>query len=197
MIALSSENNTVNRIASCLAFGTHRTKLNDFLLRSPWLPKAMLNDMAINRLKKLHKKGYSVFIILDDSKKRKTGKYVQGAGEIYDPVTKTYMKGHQFLAATIYYRGHTIPYAIELYLKKSVAEELNEPFEKLSSLVKNIIEQIDIPFNAPVYVLTDSFYANKTVIKAARAKGFYYIGAIKTNRTFTINGVTAKKQYFA
>ena len=191
MIALSCENKTVCQIASYLAFGTHRTKLNDFLLRSPWSEADVLKDMAHNRLKNLYKKdkkGSPVFIIIDDSKKKKTGKHVQGAGKIFDPVSKTYMKGHQFIAAAIYYRNHTIPYAIKVYLKKNAAKELGEPFKKLSALAKEIIEKIDLPFNAPVYVLTDSFYANKTVLKAVLAKGFYYIGALKTNRTFIING---------
>ncbi len=191
MIALSSSNKTVSQIASYLTFGTHRTKLNDFLLQSPWNEVDVLKDMAHARLKKIYKKSNKkspVFVILDDSKKKKTGKHVQGAGKIYDPVSKTYIKGHQFLAATIYYKGHTIPYLIKLYLKKEVAKELKEPFKKLTTLAQEIIEQIDIPFDAPIYVLTDSFYSNKKVVNAARAKGFHYIGTLKENRTFTING---------
>ena len=90
-------------------------------------------------MKKLYKKDTPIFVVLDDSKKKKTGKYVEGAGKIFDPVTKTYMKGHQFLTATIYYRGYTIPYAIKLYLKKDIAKELNKPFKKLPALAKEII----------------------------------------------------------
>lgn len=191
MIALSSTNKTVCQIASYLTFGTHRTKLNDFLLRSPWNEVDVLKAMAMNRLNKLYIKGDKktpLFLIFDDSKKKKTGKYVEGTGKIYDPVSKTYMIGHQFLAATIYYKGYTIPYSISLYLKKNIAKELGEPFKKLTTLTQEIIEQFEIPFVAPIYVLTDSFYANKKVVNAARTKGFHFIGALKDNRTFVING---------
>ncbi len=56
MIALSCENKTINQISLGLAFGAHRTKRNDFLIRSPWNAKAVLKDMAIKTLKKLYKK---------------------------------------------------------------------------------------------------------------------------------------------
>lgn len=189
MIALSCENKTINQISFGLAFGAHRTKLNDFLIHSPWNEKDVLKDMANKTLKKLYKKGAPIFLVLDDSKKKKTGKHVEGTGTIFDPVAKTYMKGHQFLAATIYYRGYTIPYAIRLYLKKEISKELNKPFKKLPELAQEIINELDIPFNAPVYILTDSFYANKTVIDAARIKDFHFIGALKENRTFIIKGI--------
>lgn len=188
MMATSCENKTIRQISSLIAFGPHRSNHNDFVLSSPWDEEALLKDAANHRLERLAKKGEPVFAVIDDSKKKKSGKTVQGIGKIFDPVSKAYIQGHQMVTLTLYYRGQTIPYGIKLYLKKSVAQKLEKPFFKLSQLAQQLLESIDLPFEAKVYVLTDSFYANKTVIHSAVACGFVYIGALKENRTFIIGG---------
>jgi len=193
LMAASCEHNTVNKIVSLITFGAHRTNCNEFLLSDSWKEETVLKTLANRRLKrfyeKVSKKKNVAFAILDDSKKKKVGKKtVEGAGKIFDPAFKKYVHGHQILTLTIYYQGQTTPYGIKLYLKKSVAKKLNQPFKKLSELAVELINEISLPFDVPVYVLTDSFYVNKTVIAASRARGFHFIGALKTNRTFLVKG---------
>lgn len=56
MTALSSENKTANQIFLTLAIGADRTKLNGFLIHSPWNEEDVLKDMALKTLRKLYKK---------------------------------------------------------------------------------------------------------------------------------------------
>lgn len=193
LMAASCEHDTVNKIASFITFGAHRTNCNEFLLSPSWEEDVVLKNLANRRLRRLYKKlsrkKNVAFAILDDSKKKKVGKKtVEGAGKTFDPAFKKYVHAHQILTLTIYYQGQTTPYGIKLYLKKSVAKKLRQPFKKLPELAAELINEISLPFDAPVYVLTDSFYVNKTVIAASRARGFHFIGALKTNRTFFVKG---------
>jgi hypothetical protein len=187
---MSSEQKTVSRICSRLAFGSHRTKRNDFLIQSPWDETKVLKQIAIGQLKALYRPREPIFLVIDDSKKAKRGKRVEAVLKCFDPSPRQFIMGHQFVTAAIYYRGHTIPFAIRLYLNKASAKELKQTFKKLTALAAEIIDSFERPkeMKARVYVLVDSAYFNKPILKAAKDKRFFAIGALKKNRNLLIRG---------
>jgi len=62
------------------------------------------------------RQGDVVEFILDDSKKQKRGKAMEAVNWIRDPLTGRNIRGHQYVRATIRFRGHTIPFGIHLYI---------------------------------------------------------------------------------
>lgn len=194
LMAMSSDSKTVNRLCSLLAFGPSRGKRNDFLIQSPWDEQQVLKHTAMHQFRELYRPGEPLFLIIDDSKKAKRGKHVEAVLKVFDPTAKRFITGHQFVTGTLYYRGITIPFAICLYLNRKSAKALKHPFKKLTALAVEIIEALQLPeaFKDKVYVLVDSFYLNQTILKAAKPKGFFVIGALKKNRNLLIRGRKCK-----
>lgn len=194
LMAMSSDSKTVNRLCSMLAFGPNRTKRNDFLIQSPWDEQQVLKHTAMDQLRQLYRPGEPVFLIIDDSKKAKRGKHVEAVLKVFDPAAKRFITGHQFVTATLYYRGVTIPFAIRLYLNRKTARALKRPFKKLTALAVDILEALQLPedFKTKVYVLVDSFYFTQTILKAAKIKDYFMIGALKKNRNLLIRGRKSK-----
>jgi SRSO17 transposase len=188
LMALSSDNKTVRQVSSLISFGAHRSKRNDFLISSPWPEEKVLKDIALKQVKKHYKPGEPLFLILDDSHKVKRGHHVEGTNKIRDHATGIYVTGHRFLTATLYYRGRSIPFAVRAYLKPENAKKLKQPFKKLSTLAVEIIDSLEAPKETKVYILVDTYYTNKPIVKAAEAKGFFVIGALKTNRYLILKG---------
>ena len=194
LMALSSDSKTVSRLSSFLAFGPSRGKRNDFLIQSPWDEQQVLKHTAMDQLRDLYRPGEPLFLIIDDSKKAKRGKHVEAVLKVFDPAAKRFITGHQFVTGTLYYRGITIPFALRLYLNRKSAKALKQGFKRLTALAVEIIEALQLPeaFKAKVYVLVDSYYFNQTILKAAKAKGFFVIGALKKNRNLLIRGRKCK-----
>ena len=183
---------TVSGRVRILGTGTHRTKHNEFLQKYDALLGKVLRFYALKLIAVLHKPKEPLYIILDDSKAAKRGKHVQAAFRYFDHVTQRYMWGHQFLCVCFVYRGLRIPYAIELYRAKEDCKKRNIPFRKITQMAEELIAaipELDIP---TIYVLSDTYYASKDIIKSARTKGFHFVSYLKSNRRFTVNGRKTK-----
>jgi SRSO17 transposase len=193
-MAMSNDSKNVSRLCSLLSFGPSRGKRNDFLIQSPWDEEQALKHQAMHQLGKLYRPNEPLFLIIDDSKKAKRGKHVEAVLEVFDLSAKQFITGHPFVTATLYYRGITIPFAIRLYLNRKGAKALKKSFKKLTTLAVEIIEDLQLPedFKAEIYTLVDSYYFNQPVLKAAKAKNFFVIGATKKNRNLLIRGRKSK-----
>lgn len=194
LMAMSNDSKNVSRLCSLLSFGPSRGKRNDFLIQSPWDEAQVLKHQAMNQLAQLYRPNEPLFLIIDDSKKAKRGKHVEAVLKVFDPSAKQFITGHQFVTATLYYRGVTIPFAIRLYLNRKGAKALKKPFKKLTALAVEIIEDLQLPeaLKAKIYTLVDSYYFNQPILKAAKAKNFFVIGAMKKNRNLLIRGRKSK-----
>lgn len=179
---------TVSGRVRILATGTHRTKHNEFLQKYDALLGKVLRFYALKLIAVLQKQNEPLYIIIDDSKAQKRGKHVQAAFRYFDHATQRYMWGHQFLCVCLVYRGMRIPYAIELYRSKDDCKKRGIPFRKITQMAEDLITaipELDIP---TIYVLSDTYYASKEIIRSARAKGFHFVSYLKSNRCFTVNG---------
>lgn len=194
LMALTTEPKTVHGLSSLIAFGPGRGRRNDFLIHSPWDEEQVLKHMALAQLRELYRPGEPLFLILDDSKKKKRGKRVEAVLKTFDPTAKQFITGHQFVTGTLSYRGITIPCGIRLYLNKTSAKALKQPRKKLTVLAAEIIQALELPrtWKGKVYCLVDTAYFNKTILQAAKIKGFFVIGALKKNRNLLIRGRRSK-----
>jgi SRSO17 transposase len=167
----------------------HRTRFNNFFLVGRWDPEELLRKKAYELLARLKpRKGDIIYLIIDDSKKQKRGKDMEGVSIFYDSSTDSYFLAHKFVKATLKFRGHVIPFAIRLYVKKEECPQLELEFKKLTQLAAQIIREFAPPRGVKVRVLFDSYYMCHTVVKACRKKGFRFVSVLKSNRNLFKRG---------
>jgi hypothetical protein len=184
---------TVQRLAKLLRNATHRTNHGEFLWRSDWNESCVLQEIALDTLRRLHSKDAGpCYLIIDETQTLKRGKKMAGVRKLYHHATKTYGTGHTMVKACLYYRGVTIPWATALCLSKKDARKLGEVFQTQTGLAAHIIRHADLPQNVHVTVLFDSYYLCDVVADACRARGWHYIGVGKSNRNFTVDGQKKK-----
>jgi SRSO17 transposase len=134
------------------------------------------------------RKGKTIEFILDDSKKQKRGKYMEAVNWIHDSLSGRSVRGHQYVTATLRFRGHTIPFGIRLYIKQEDCPSLKQKFKKTTQLAAELIREFEPPQGVRVRVLFDSYYLCPVVVKACRKKGFRFISTLKSNRNLYKNG---------
>ena len=182
-ISLATEH-TIERLNALLRDHTHRTNDGEFLWRSDWDESWVIREIALDTLKRLHRKDEPIYFILDDTQTLKRAKKMEAVGKIHHHATGKYGYGHTIVKACLYYRGVTIPWGSWLYVKKEHVRQLKLPFIKLTELAANAVEQANLPKRAKVTVLFDAFYLCPKVVNAVLKRGWDYIGVAKSNRWF-------------
>ena len=168
---------------------SHRSRFNSFLNVGRCNYPAVLQMKAYELLKQLSPcKDETIEFILDDSKNQKRGKTMQAVGWIRDPLTGRNIRGHQYVTATIRFRGHTIPFGIRLYVKKEDCKGLGVEFKKTTQLAAELISEFKPPEGVKVTVLFDSYYLCPVVVKSCRKSGFHFVSTLKSNRNLFKNG---------
>jgi hypothetical protein len=171
----------------------HRSRFNNFINLHRWNPAIVLQLKAHDLLALLGlKRGDCIEMPLDDSKKHKRGKAMQGVCWLYDHVTGRNIPGHQYVVAVLQFRGYTIPFGIRLYLKKEDCQALKRPFRKTTQLAAELIRQFNPPEGVRVRVLFDSYYLCPVVVKACLEKGFHFVSSLKSNRNLFKSGQKLK-----
>jgi len=171
----------------------HRSRFNNFLNVHRWNPVAVLQLKAQDLLTLLSpQSGECIELLIDDSKKQKRGRIMQGVCWLHDPATGRKIRGHQYIVAVLRFRGYTIPFGLRLYLKKEACKALKQPFRKTTQLAAEIIRQFNPPQGVHVRVLFDTYYLCPVVIKACHEKGFKFVSSLKSNRNLFKNGQKLK-----
>jgi len=167
----------------------HRSRFNNFLNVGRWNPPIVLQMKASELLANLDpQKGDVVELILDDSKNKKCGKLMEAVNWTHDPLSGRSIRGHQYVTATIRFRGYTIPFGIRLYIKKEDCPSLGRNFKKTTQLAAELVKEFEPPEGLLVLVLFDSYYLCPVVVKACRKKGFRFVSTLKSNRNLFKNG---------
>ena len=188
---------TLERLNALLRKRTHRTNDGEFLWRSDWDESWVLRRIALDTLRRLHRKGEPLYFILDDTQTLKRAKKMDAVGKLYHHATGTYGTGHTILKACLFYRGVILPWGSWLYVKKEHATKLKVPFVKLTELAAEAIRQANLPQSMKVTVLFDAYYLCPTVIQAVEARGWHYIGVGKSNRRFQANSSSHRLSTYA
>jgi hypothetical protein len=172
---------------------THRTRFNNFMNIARWNPERSLAKKAYELLASLKlKKGETIYLIVDDSKKNKRGKVMDATGWVHDPLSGKSIWGHQYVKATIYARGITIPFAARLYVKKKDCPKLEVQFHKVTELAANIIKSFMVPKGLKTIVLFDTYYLCPTVTQVCKEKNFHFVSVLKSNRNLKYRGKKLK-----
>ncbi|HUT56954.1 MAG TPA: transposase [Phycisphaerae bacterium] len=188
-----SHGSTIDRLARLLRGSTHRTNHGEFLWRSDWSESDVLQQVALETLRRLHRKNARpCYLIIDETQTLKRAKKMSGVRKLYHHATGKYGTGHTMVKACLYYRGVTIPWSTALCLCKEDARKEDEVFLTQTALAAYVIHTADLPRNLKVTVLFDSYYLCDVVADACRARGWHYIGVGKSNRNFIVDGQKKK-----
>lgn len=196
--AIAMERRNCTGLSRTILNGTHRTKLGDFLIRSPWNPEQVLTTLAYQTLDSLGLgSGDEIFLIVDDTHTTKRGKQMQAAGKFKDPVRGGFLWGHNIVFATIFTKGVTIPLALRLYKKREYCRQNKESFLKITELAAQMVRDFVAPPGVEVTVLFDSYYLCRTVLDAVKEKGFSWVSMLKSNRNLLMGGRKTKAGRYA
>ena len=184
---------TIERLAKLLRGSTHRTNHGEFLWRSEWDESAVLEQIALDTLRRLRRKnGGTCYLIIDETQTLKRAKKMAGVRKLYHHATGKYGHGHTMVKACLWYRGVTIPWGTALCLSKPDARKEDDVFLSQTETAAFIIHTADLPRDLKVTVLFDAYYLCDVVADACRCRGWHYIGVGKSNRNFTVGGQKKK-----
>jgi len=188
-----SHGTTIEQLVKTLRGSTHRTNHGEFLWRSHWDESGVIQQMALDTLKRLYsQKDRRLFFIIDDTQTLKRAKKMAAVGKLHHHATGKYGKGHTIVKVCLYYRGVIIPWGSWLYVKKEHAAPLKIAFRKLTELAAEAVRQASLPDKFKVTVLFDAFYLCPAVVKACQGQKWRYIGVGKSNRWFKVGSVKRK-----
>ena len=174
----------------------HRTTVAHFLNKGKW-DDAKLEDILKSTViqmiyQEALRSGKPVFCIVDDTISSKTKPSSRALHPIEDAYFhQSHLKGkqdygHQAVAVMLSCNGIVLNYALVMY-DKSMSKV---------KIVQEIAKELPIP---PVvsYFLCDSWYTCGDIMDAFIKKGFYTIGALRTNRILYPCGIKQKVSEFA
>jgi SRSO17 transposase len=174
-----------------------RQAISNFLTTAEWNAPEILQQTALDQLDRLgYRPGDLLYLVLDDTQKRKRGKLMAAVSKIFLHAEKVYANGHTILGCALIYRGVLIPYAVRLWASKAYCQKSRteaDPIDRLSfrtltGLAADAIGALALPDAAKPVVLFDSYYLCAEVIRACETRGFSYVGVAKKNRNFFPDG---------
>lgn len=174
----------------------HRTTVAHFLNHGKWNDAALQDTLKSSVVQIIYQEavrsGQPIFCIVDDT----IASHTKPSSQATHPIEAAYFHqshlkgrqdyGHQVVSVMLSCNGITLNYAVILY-------------DKSKSKIQIVQETIaELPV-APVisYFLCDSWYTSSKVMDCFIRKGFYTIGALKTNRVIYPCGIRQKVSAFA
>lgn len=128
-----------------------------------------------------------LFLIVDDTLAKKTGKKIPGCGWHKDHAQNmANVFGHQWVLSALLYKDFLLPLWAKLYHPKGTRG--CGPFQTKIALAQKIIRALVLPIPCKLYVLADSWYWAKTLAQACRTCGYHMISQLKSNSVLWIHG---------
>jgi len=121
-----------------------------------------------------------VFLLLDDTIIKKTGKRIPGCAWYKDYAQNlANVFGHQWVLAALFYKQSVLPLGARLYHPKG-AKGCGRFHTKIT-LAKKILQSLRLPMACKLYVLADSWYWCKELALLCRSYGYHMISQLKSN----------------
>lgn len=174
----------------------HRTTIAHFLNHGKWDSSKLQDILKASVLQTVYHEakvfGKPIFCIVDDT----IASHTKPSSQAEHPIEAAYFHqshlkgcqdyGHQAVSVMLSCNGIILNYAIIMYDKS----------KSKIQIVQEIAEELP---QAPVvsYFLCDSWYSTAKVMDCFIRKGFYTIGALKTNRIIYPCGIRQKVSDFA
>lgn len=188
---------SLNRMQGLFKNRRTRQAIADFLKKAAWDAPEVLRRQAMDILAQLGcKAGDTVYLLLDDTQKRKRGKQMDALKKIFLHAEKVYATGHTMLGAALVFRGVVIPFQISLWAPKTFCQASQKEadpanritFRKLTELAAEAVDALVLPAGVKGIVLFDSYYLCPAVTRACQRNNFRYVGVAKKNRKFYPDG---------
>lgn len=194
-LALEGER-TLAKITRLNIDSRHPASLADFFTCSPWKDELFDNALIRNNVRWVmsgRRAGVEPIIIsIDDSNTAKPAgsKHFEPVDWFHDE--KGYRHALSFVSAHIRCGQRSMPVDFEIYLKNKTVRKMNRGrkqkirFRSKFELAMQLLEKIKpyLPAGYPVYVLFDSWYASKELIRFCLAQGWEVICGLRSNRSF-------------
>jgi len=127
-----------------------------------------------------------LFLIVDDSLVKKTGRKIPGCGWHKDHAQNmASVFGHQWVLSALLYKDFLFPLWAKLYHPKGTRG--CGPFQTKFTLAQKIIQALALPIPCKLYVLADSWYWAKTLVQVCRRCGYHMISQLKSNSVLWIH----------
>jgi hypothetical protein len=204
---------TIAKLNRLLLDATDQSAFTDFFTYSPWDNREVCRAALRYLVRWVLEENLdtlipnAVTISIDDSKspKPKTSLHFEVTGWHFDTNEgRGFEHGVVFITVHIACGKRSVPLALKLYLRKNTVRKINRarkkgqrlPFKSKLTLAKEILKELAalLPKEQPVYVLFDSWYASKKLIKLCRHLGYHVICALKHNRKFKKQGAAKARQ---
>jgi len=128
-----------------------------------------------------------VFLLLDDTIIKKTGKKIPGCAWYKDHAQNlANVFGHQWVLAALLYKQALLPLGSRLYHPKG-AKGCGR-FQTKITLAKRILQNLCLPMACKLYVLADSWYWCKELALLCRNYGYHMISQLKSNSVVWVKG---------
>jgi hypothetical protein len=128
-----------------------------------------------------------LFLIVDDTLVKKTGKKIPGCGWHKDHAQNmANVFGHQWVLSALLYKDFLLPLWAKLYHSKGTRG--CGPFRTKITLAQKIIQTLALPIPCKLYLLADSWYWAKTLVLVCRKCGYHMISQLKSNSVLWIHG---------
>jgi hypothetical protein len=128
-----------------------------------------------------------LFLIVDDTLAKKTGKKIPGCGWHKDHAQNmANVFGHQWVLSALLCKEFLLPLWAKLYHPKGMRR--CGPFHTKIALAQKIIKALTLPIPCKVYVLADSWYWAKTLVQVCRTCGYHMISQLKSNSVLWMHG---------
>jgi hypothetical protein len=132
-----------------------------------------------------------LFFIIDDTLIHKTGNHIPGCGWHKDHAQNmANVFGHQWVLSALLYQDFLLPLWARLYHPKGTRG--CGPFQTKIALAKRMVKDLRLPLPCKLYVLADSWYWAKTLVKVCRKCGYHMISQLKSNSVLWIHGKKTK-----
>jgi hypothetical protein len=129
-----------------------------------------------------------LFLIVDDSLVKKTGKKIPGCGWHKDHAQNmANVFGHQWVLSALLYKDFLFPLWVKLYHPTKGTRRCG-PFQTKITLAQKIVRALALPIPCKLYVLADSWYWAKTLVLVCRRCGYHMISQLKSNSVLWIHG---------
>jgi hypothetical protein len=204
-LLVSNETKTISGLYRLLKDQPDPKSGADFLRESPWEPDDigsarkgwMLNTFL--ELASQVNKAFEIFISIDDSlgKKGKATKHLEAVDHQHNHTESSrkkqiYTNGYVYVEVHVQIGPFGFLFDTRLYLREKTVRRLNRKrsvekrlhFRTKYALAREMLVELAalLPKGHKVYVLFDSWYASKKLIKFCRRQKWHVICAVKSNR---------------
>jgi len=192
-IQLGKEVHTSSMVQSLSFSFLHRSlsSFTRFLGQNVWALEEVVETTLEQFFHTLHIKAHSVlFLIVDDTIIRKTGKKIPGCAWHRDHAQKAYVFGHQWVLFALLYKDFLLPLWAKLYHPKGTTG--GGPFQTKITMAKKMLQTLRLPVPCKVYLLADSWYWAKQLAQVCRKCGYHMISQLKTTSVLFMDGGKTK-----